>query len=226
VTKSLSSKQRDELRSYIGALQAEIRRCQGLLGDGYVIGPWLLETIRKTSDPKWYARACWAIGIYTALPRDQIDIGFKRGELRPVDFMDDLYEIVIKSPAFTREIAEAVAQSVVSQLAVHKATSPRLRTGPGRYHDFYWCGKQYPMRGKEYGLLRHVWRSRGRVARVADIFRKVWRSHNEVGTNELDCVEGTVKRVRKKLQDTPVGISFSRADDTVSIEIHWPVTGG
>jgi hypothetical protein len=222
MTQDLSAEQRKQMRGYIGALQAEIRHYHDMLGDGYIIGPWLLETIRKTSDPQWYARACRTIGCFTAISGEEIESGLKRGELRAVGFMDNLYEIVVESPAFTREIAEAVAQSVVSQFLIHEAERPRLRMGPGKHCDFHWCGKTYPMRGKEFGLLRHVWRSPGRTAKVLEIFRKVWQSHGEVGPKELDRIEGTVKRIRKKLQDTLVDIHFSSPESTVSIEIHWP----
>jgi hypothetical protein len=220
----LTAEKCKEIRGCIGALHAEIRHYHEMLGDGFIIGPWLLETIRKTSDPQWYARACWAIGCFTATPAEHIESGLKRGELRAVDFMENLYEVVVESSAFTRELAEAVAQSVISQFLIHEAERHRLRTGPDKRCDFHWCGKTYPMRGKEFGLLRQVWRSPGRTAKVLDIFRKVWQSHDEVGTKELDRVEGTVKRIRKKLQHTPVDINFSRPDETVSIAIHWPAT--
>jgi hypothetical protein len=222
VTKSLSVKERKEIRSRIGVLQAEIRHCHSLLGDGYIIGPWLLEAIRKSKDPQWLTRACWLCDYFTARSREEIDSGLKRGDFRAVDWMDNLYEIVVKSAAFTREMAEAAAQAVIGHHMIHEATSPRLRTGPDKHRDFYWCGKQYPIRGKEFGLLRYVWYKRGRVAKVVDIYRKVWESNDEVGTDELACVEGTVKRLRKKLQNTPVAISFSRADEIVSIEICLP----
>jgi hypothetical protein len=224
MAKSLSAEKREQIESYIRTLYAEIRRCEGLLGDGYVIGPWLLEMIRKTSDPPLWARILWLHGNFTPIRREHVEIGLRKGELRPLDWMDNLYEVVVDSSAFTREIAEAVAQSVISHFIQQEAARPRRRTGPGRYHDFYWCGKKILIRGNEFGVVRYVWRRLGRVAKVADIYRKVWDRHDEVGKKELDCVEATVKRIRKKLADTPVDISFSRRDETVSIEIHWPTT--
>jgi DNA-binding response OmpR family regulator len=141
----------------------------------------------------------------------------KLGLIRSVDLMENLYEVVVN----TENFADAAAQSIISHAVAHAAANrPRVRRGPGKYQDFWWADTCYSIRGKEFGVLRYTWRSSGRTARAIDLLEHVWESHCDlVGEKELALVVATVKRLRKKLANTPVEISFCRRSELVTITI-------